>query len=199
MVLIAFSSHCPYHKHLEVIKVKVNKLWCTCLTKYKSEILCPLYTRAAPHATQVQSPVSSCHCKYMCIIENRQRGTPCPMIRKNPHIKMTRQEDNEHLSNLLIYHGKMVLFLSFLFSHLFFLLFSQSLSLFYKKNASQTAHYGYAAGFHHVSMDQTSGPGVSLTHIHNSMDLQAPLSFHTDDIHIQKSMISTRYKYQVQC
>ena len=108
--LLAFSPHCPYHKHLEVVKVKVNKLWCTCLTKYKLEISCPLYTRAAPHATRVQSPVSSCHCKYMCIIENRQRGTPCPMIRKNPHIKMTRQADNEYLSNLLIYHGKMVLF-----------------------------------------------------------------------------------------
>ena len=50
---LAFSSHFPYHKHLEVIKVKVNKLWCTCLTKYKSEISCPLYTRAATHATQV--------------------------------------------------------------------------------------------------------------------------------------------------
>ena len=114
--LIAFSSHCPYHKHLEVIKVKVNKLWCTCLTKYKLEISCPLNTRTAPHSTQVQSPVSSCHRKYMCIIENRQRGTPCPMIRQNPHIKMTRQADNEHLSNLLIYHGNMVFFLSFLFS-----------------------------------------------------------------------------------
>ena len=125
MVLIAFSSHCPYHKHLEVIKVKVNKLWCTCLTKYKLEISCPLYTRAAPHATQVQSPVSSCHRKYMCIIENRQRGTPCPMIRKNPHIKMTRQADNEHLSNLLIYHGNMVLFSLFpLFIISFFFFFS---------------------------------------------------------------------------
>ena len=201
MVLIAFSSHCPYHKHLEVIKVKVNKLWCTCLTKYKLEISCPLTTRAAPHATQVQSPVSSCHCKYMCIIENRQRGTPCPMIRKNPHIKMTRQADNEHLNNLLIYHGNMVLFSLFplFIVSLFSLFFSIQDSFFHKKNASQTTHYGYAAGFHHVSMDQTSGPGVSLTHIHNSMDLQAPLSFHTDDIHIQKSMISTRYKYQVQC
>ena len=122
MVLIAFSSHCPYHKHLEVIKVKVNKLWSICLTKYKLEISCPLNMRAAPHATQVQLPVSSCHSKYMCIIENRQRGTPCLMIRKNPHIKMTRQADNEHLSNLLIYHGNMVLFSLFpLFSSLFFL------------------------------------------------------------------------------
>ena len=44
-----------------------------------------------------------------------------------------------------------------------------------------------------------SGHPRGLHHIHNSMDLQAPLSFHTDDIHRQKSMISTRYKVQVQC
>ena len=49
--LLAFSSHCPYHKHLEVIKVKVNRLWSICLTKYKLEISCPLHTRDAPHAT----------------------------------------------------------------------------------------------------------------------------------------------------
>ena len=123
--LLAFSSHCPYHKHLEVINVKVNKLWSICLTKYKLAISCPLSTRATPDATQLQSPVSSCHSKYMCIIENRQRGTPCLMIRKNPHIKMTRQADNEHLSNLLIYHGNMVLFSLFpIFSYLFFPLFS---------------------------------------------------------------------------
>ena len=139
MVLIAFISHCPYHKHLEVIKVKVNKLWSICLTKYKLAISCPLNTRAAPHATQVQSPVSSCHRKYMCIIENRQWGTPCPMIRKNPHIKMTRQADNEHLSNLLIYHGNMVLFSLFPLFVVspFFLFLNSYLSLFYKKNASQ--------------------------------------------------------------
>ena len=132
MVLIAFSSHCPYHKHLEVIKVKVNKLWSICLTKYKLEISCPLNTRAAPHATQVQSPVSSCHRKYMCIIENRQRGTPCPMIRKNPHIKMTRQADNKHLSNLLIYHGNMVLFSLFPLFIICFLFFSFfSIGLFF--------------------------------------------------------------------
>ena len=25
-VLVSFSPHCPYHKHLEVVKVKVAKL-----------------------------------------------------------------------------------------------------------------------------------------------------------------------------
>ena len=199
MVLNSFQLSLPYHKHLEVIKVKVNKLWSICLTKYKLEISCPLNTRATPHATQVQLLVSSCHSKHMCIIENRQWGTPCPMIRKNPHIKMTRQADNEYLSNLLIYHGKMVPFSLFpLFINLFFLFLNSYLSFFIGKMLHRY-QYGYAAGFHHVSMDQTSGPGISLTHIHNSMDLQAPLSFHTDDIHRQKSMISTRYKVLVQC
>ena len=90
-----------------------------------------------PHATQLQSRASSCHCKYMCIIENRQRGTPCLMIRKNPRIKMTRQADNKHLSNLLIYHGNMVLFslfplfiISFFF---FFSFFSISYSFFIRR------------------------------------------------------------------
>ena len=96
-----------------------------CLTSCKLKISCPLNTRAAPHATEVYSPVSSWHSKHMCIIENRQRGTPCPMIRKNPHIKMTRQANNEHLSNLLIYHGNMVLFSLFpLFIVSLFFLFS---------------------------------------------------------------------------
>ena len=61
--LLAFSPHCPYHKHLEVIKVKVNKLCSICLTKYKLAISSPLNTRDTPHATQLQSPVSSCHSK----------------------------------------------------------------------------------------------------------------------------------------
>src|SRR3954470_24129425 len=100
--LLDFSPHCPYHKHLEVIKVKVNKLWSICLTKYKLAISSPLNTRATPHATQLQSPISSCHSKYMRIIENRQRGTPCTWYRSYPITKMTRQADNEDLNNLFI-------------------------------------------------------------------------------------------------
>ena len=56
MVLVSFQPSLPLYKHLEVIKVKVNKLWSICLTKYKLEISCPLNTRVAPydpHATQV--------------------------------------------------------------------------------------------------------------------------------------------------
>src|SRR4051812_42366495 len=94
--LLAFSPHCPYHKHLEVIKVKVNKLWSICLTKYKLAISSPLNMRGTPHA--------SCHCKYMSIIENRQRGTPCTWYRSYPITKMTRQAYNEHLSDLFIYY-----------------------------------------------------------------------------------------------
>src|SRR3954463_3925448 len=102
--LLASSPHCPYHKHLEVIKVKVKKLWSICLTKYKLAISCPLNMRAASHATQLLSPVSSCHSKYMCIIKNRQRGTPCTWYRSYPITKMTRQAENEHLSDLFIYY-----------------------------------------------------------------------------------------------
>src|SRR3954451_20396575 len=54
--------------------------------------------------TQLWVQVSSCHCKYLHIIENRQRGTPCTWYMSFPITKMTRQADNEHLSNLFIYH-----------------------------------------------------------------------------------------------
>src|SRR3954468_17417683 len=102
--LLAFSPHFPNHKHLEVIKVKVNKLWSICLTKYKLAISSPLNTRATHHGTQLQPPVSSCHFKYMRIIDNRQWGTPCTWYGSYPITKMTRQADNEHLSDLFIYY-----------------------------------------------------------------------------------------------
>ena len=43
------------------------------------------------------SQSSSCHCKYMCIIENRQWGTSVPDDMEQAHTKMTGQADNEHL------------------------------------------------------------------------------------------------------
>src|SRR3954470_13514719 len=104
MVLVSFQPSFSYHKYLEVIKVKVNKLLSICLTKYKLAISSPLNTRATPHATQLQSPVSSCHCKYMHIIENHQCGPPCTWYRSYPITKMTRQAANEHLSDLFIYY-----------------------------------------------------------------------------------------------
>ena len=54
--------------------------------------------------TQLRAHASSCHCKYLHIIENRQRGTPCTWYRSFPITKMTRQADNEHLSDLFIYY-----------------------------------------------------------------------------------------------
>ena len=101
---LALSSHCPYHKHLEVVKVKVNKLWSICLTKYKLAISSPLNTRPHLMHTQLWIQASSCHCKYLHIIENRQRGTPCTWYRSFPITKMTRQADNEHLNDLFIYY-----------------------------------------------------------------------------------------------
>jgi hypothetical protein len=47
---------------------------------------------------------ASCHYKYMCIIENRQRGTSVPDDMEQAHIKMTGQTDNEHLGISFIYH-----------------------------------------------------------------------------------------------
>ncbi len=56
--------------------------------------------------TQLRAHASSFHCKYLHIIENRQRGTPtpCTWYRSFPITKMTRQADSENLSNIFIYH-----------------------------------------------------------------------------------------------
>ena len=53
-----------------MVKVRSNMSYM--LDKPRLEIPSPLSTRAALHATQLWLPVSSCHCKYMHIIENCQ-------------------------------------------------------------------------------------------------------------------------------
>src|SRR3954469_8714046 len=93
----------PIISILKWLRLKWQR-WSICFTKYKLAISSPLNTRVTPHATQLQSPVSSCHCKYMHIIENRQWGTPCTWYRGYPITKMTMQADNEHLSDLFIYY-----------------------------------------------------------------------------------------------
>jgi hypothetical protein len=58
----------------------------------------------------LESQASSCYCKYMCIIENSQRGTSMPDDMEQAHIKMTGQTDNEHLDISFIYHWYSFLF-----------------------------------------------------------------------------------------
>jgi hypothetical protein len=52
----------------------------------------------------LESQESSYHCKYIRIIENRQRGTSMLDDMEQAHIKMTGQTDNEHLDISFIYH-----------------------------------------------------------------------------------------------
>jgi hypothetical protein len=52
----------------------------------------------------LESQVSSCHCKYIHIIENRKWGTSMPDDMEQAHIKMTGQADNEHLDISFIYY-----------------------------------------------------------------------------------------------
>jgi hypothetical protein len=52
----------------------------------------------------LESQASSYHCKYIRIIENRQRGTSVPDDMEQAHIKMTGQADNKHLDISFIYH-----------------------------------------------------------------------------------------------
>jgi hypothetical protein len=56
------------------------------------------------------SQASSCHCKYTCIIENRQWGTSLLDDVEQAHIKMIQEIDNEHLSISFIYHWYSFLF-----------------------------------------------------------------------------------------
>jgi hypothetical protein len=58
----------------------------------------------------LESQESSCHCKYMCIIENRQRGTSVPDDMEQAQIKMTGQTDNEHVAISFIYYWYSFLF-----------------------------------------------------------------------------------------
>ena len=133
--------------------------------KYKLEISCPLNTRSAPHSTQVQLLVSSCHCKYMCIIENRQRGTPCPMTQELSHIKMTRQQTMS-ISAILLFD----ICIGFLLRMLHRLLTMVMLQV------STMIRHGLGQPPRHFSNTHT-----------NSMILQVPLLFHTTRIHKQKN------------
>jgi hypothetical protein len=52
----------------------------------------------------LESQASYCHCKYIHIIENRQRGISVPDDMEQAHIKITGQADIEHLDISFIYY-----------------------------------------------------------------------------------------------
>jgi hypothetical protein len=121
----------------------------------------------------LESQASSCHCKYIRIIENHQRATTMPDDMEQAHIKMTGQAHNEHLDISFIYH---------LYSFLFW-------------DASSNVHYGHAKNFHHELCKAYIGrPGISLTHIQTQWSRKISNSFHTMSIHKQKIMILTQIR-----
>jgi hypothetical protein len=82
-----------------------------CLTNYKLKISCPVkYEDPNLMIPDLGSQASSSHCKYTCIIENRQWGTSLPDDMEQAHIKMTGQTDNGHLGISFIYHWYSFLF-----------------------------------------------------------------------------------------
>jgi hypothetical protein len=126
--LLALSSHCPHHKHLEWLKLMRIHLWCICLPNHKLKTSCPMkYEYPNLMLLYLVSQVSSCYCKYTRIIENRQWGTSVPDDMEQAHLKMTGQTDNEHLGISFIYHWYS------------FLLW----------DASSNVHYGHAVNFYH--------------------------------------------------
>jgi hypothetical protein len=103
--LLALRSHCHNHKHLEWLKLMQERLRSICLTNHKLKTSCPVkYEYPNLMLLDLGSQASSCHCKYMRIIENRQRDTSMPNDMEQAHIKMIGQTDNEHLGISFIYH-----------------------------------------------------------------------------------------------
>jgi hypothetical protein len=128
MVLTSFELSLPHHKHLEWLELMREQLWSICLTNHKLKTSCPVkYEYPNVMLLDLGSQASSCHCKYMPIIKNRQRCTSVPDDIEQAHIKMTGQTDNEHLSISFIYHW---------YSFLFW-------------DTSSNVHYGDAVNFHH--------------------------------------------------
>jgi hypothetical protein len=103
--LSTLTSHCPHHRHIEWLKLMQKHLWCICLTNHKLKMSCPVkYEYPNLMLLDLESQASSCHCKYMRIIENHQWGTSVPNDMEQAHIKMTGQTDNKHLGISFIYH-----------------------------------------------------------------------------------------------
>jgi hypothetical protein len=88
-----------------MVKVNARTIMSISLTNHKFKTSCPVkYEYPNLMLLNLGSQASSCHCKYTCIIENRQWGTSLPDDMEQAHIKMTRQIDNEHLGISFIYH-----------------------------------------------------------------------------------------------
>jgi hypothetical protein len=77
-----------------------------CLTNYKLKTSCPVkYEYPNLMLLDLESQASSCHCKYACIIENRQRGTSVPDDMEQAHIKMTGKQTMNTSASLLFTIG----------------------------------------------------------------------------------------------
>jgi hypothetical protein len=75
MYLLALSSHCPYHWHLEWLRLMWEQVWVICLKTISLKSHVPWIRVPKPHATRLRSQASSYHCKHTCIIENAN-GVP---------------------------------------------------------------------------------------------------------------------------
>jgi hypothetical protein len=87
--LLALSSHCPHHRHLEWLRLMRAQLWSICLTNHKlsREVRIP-----KPHATRLRSQASSYHCKHTCIIENANR---VPLARWHGNMPTSKWQDKQ--------------------------------------------------------------------------------------------------------
>jgi hypothetical protein len=123
---LALSSHCPYHKHLEWLRLMWMQIWVICLTNHKLKSHVLWIRVPKPHATRLRSQISSCHCKHTCIIENAK---VVPPARWYGSFTISKWQDKQTMNTLI----------SLLFTIGYhFLLW----------DASSNVHYGYAVNFH---------------------------------------------------
>jgi hypothetical protein len=95
-----------YNRHLEWLKLMRIHLWCICLTNHKLKTSCPVkYEYPNLMLLDLESQAGSCHCKYMCIFENRQWGTSCPMTCNKPTSKWLDKQTMNTSTSLLFTIG----------------------------------------------------------------------------------------------
>jgi hypothetical protein len=150
------------------VNVRANyELYAWQITSWKSHA--PWIRVPKPHAPQLRSQISSCHCKHTCIIENANGVPIAPWYRSFP-IPKWQDKQTMSISAIIL-----------LLWHSFYWWCFIECSLW------------YAVNFHHEwCMAWVGGLGIFLAHIKTPWTYKFPFYFTPPGIHKQKNMISTK-------
>jgi hypothetical protein len=102
--LLAMSSHCPHHRHLEWLRLIRVQLRSICLTNHKLKISCPVKYECPNLMLLDLGPKQVLVIVSIHVSSRTPMGYLLPDDMEQAHIKMTRQIDNEHLDISFIYH-----------------------------------------------------------------------------------------------